>query len=28
MYSAKEREHRRILTQGCKKQSHGLGVLE
>jgi hypothetical protein len=28
MYSAREREHRRILAQGCKKLSHGLGVLE
>jgi hypothetical protein len=28
MYSAKERERRRILAQGCKKLSHGFGVLE
>jgi hypothetical protein len=28
MYSARERERRRILTQGCEKLSHGLGVFE
>jgi len=28
MYSARERERRRILTQECEKLSHGLGVLE
>jgi hypothetical protein len=28
MYSAREREQRRIQAQGCKKLSHGLGVLE
>jgi hypothetical protein len=28
MCSAREREMRRILAQGCKKLSHGLGVLE
>jgi hypothetical protein len=28
MYSAKERERRRILAQGCEKLSHGLGVFE
>jgi hypothetical protein len=28
MYSAKERERRRILAQGCEKLSLGLGVLE
>jgi hypothetical protein len=28
MYSAREREQRRILAQGCTKLSHGLGVLE
>jgi hypothetical protein len=28
MYSATERERRRILAQGCEKLSHGLGVLE
>ena len=28
MYSARERERRRILPQGCEKLSHGLGVLE
>jgi hypothetical protein len=28
MYSARERERRRILAQGCKKLSHGLGVFE
>jgi hypothetical protein len=28
LYSARERERRRILAQGCKKLSHGLGVLE
>jgi hypothetical protein len=28
MYSARERERRRILAQECKKLSHGLGVLE
>jgi hypothetical protein len=28
MYLAREREQRRILAQGCKKLSHGLGVLE
>jgi hypothetical protein len=26
MYSARKRERRRILAQGCKKLSHGLGV--
>ena len=28
LYSARERERRRILAQGCKKLSHGLGVFE
>jgi hypothetical protein len=28
MYSARERERRRILAQGCEKLSHGLGVFE
>jgi len=28
MYSARERERRRILTHGCEKLSHGLGVFE
>jgi len=28
IYSAREREKRRILAQGCEKLSHGLGVLE
>jgi len=28
MYSARERERRRILAQGREKLSHGLGVLE
>jgi hypothetical protein len=28
MYSAKKRERRRILAQGCKKLSHSLGVLK
>jgi len=28
MYSAREREQRRILAQGCEKLSHGLGVFE
>jgi hypothetical protein len=28
MYSARERERRRILAQGCEKLSHGLRVFE
>jgi hypothetical protein len=28
MYSARERERRRILAQGCEKLSHGLGVFK
>jgi len=28
MYSARERERRRILAHGCEKLSQGLGVLE
>jgi hypothetical protein len=28
MYSAKEKERRRILAQGCEKLSLGLGVLK
>jgi hypothetical protein len=28
MYSARERERRRILAQRCEKLSHGLGVFE
>jgi hypothetical protein len=28
MYSARERGQRRILAQGYKKLSHGLGVFE
>jgi hypothetical protein len=28
MYSAREKERRRILAQGCEKLSHGLGVLK
>jgi hypothetical protein len=28
MYSARERERRRILAQECEKLSHGLGFLE
>jgi hypothetical protein len=28
MYSARERERRRILAQGCEQLSHGLGIFE
>jgi len=28
VYSARDKEQRRILAQGCEKLSHGLGVLE
>jgi hypothetical protein len=28
IYLVRERERRRILAQGCKKLSHGFGVLE
>jgi hypothetical protein len=28
MYSAREREHKRILAQGCEKLSNGFMVLE
>jgi len=28
MYSARKREQKRILAQGCDKLSHGLRVLE